>query len=103
MPHKCNAICSACQQDTTHLSEEAQHATSSIFLWFNSRAYDRAAVRMRGDTATLNFPDTNYTEDPFVKVHLSLNTCLDSLLLLLLSQSVSYRQSSHKSAMSSSP
>ena len=32
------------------------------------RAYDRAAVKMRGDKASLNFPATDYKEDPFLKV-----------------------------------
>ena len=32
------------------------------------RAYDRAALHIRGPDATLNFPDLDYTKDPFMMV-----------------------------------
>lgn len=32
------------------------------------RAYDRAAVKMRGSRAALNFPSTDYSADNFMKV-----------------------------------
>ena len=37
------------------------------------RAYDRAALKMRGSRAALNYPSTDYSADTFMKVIIAIS------------------------------
>ena len=43
-------------------------------------AYDKAAIKMRGSRAALNFPGTDYSKDSFMKV-LSMNASLGFVVM----------------------